>query len=125
MGLLLDTTKCRVSLSPERCEKMWQLLETLLATQQQDVLMLARLLGMMVSCQDVMPCLARFHARALQRFLLRFQQEIENNVHYKTSIPPKVKKELAWWRSRSKMAEGSPLCIPEWTVITTDASLLG
>lgn len=57
--------------------------------------------------------------------LLPFQEAIEKRNHTAVKITDGVRLELKWWRDKHSLAEDSPMGEPSWTVITTNASLLG
>lgn len=85
---------------------------------------LSSLLGLMVSCQDIIPW-SRFHLRPLQAFLHPYSHLIEIKASLNLSLPVAVKNSLDWWLSLSRLHMGLSLETPTRISLTTDASLWG
>lgn len=85
---------------------------------------LARLLEMLISCQDVtrQTC---FHSRLLLALLLPFQHVSKNCQHTMFKLPVKVRKNLMWWKIQERLAGGSQMGELTWKIVMTNASLLG
>lgn len=86
LGLWLDTANFRVSLSRERQVKILAFLHMAMRTHHLQLMFLARLLGMMVSCHDIVAW-AQFHPRSLQTFLRPFQRCIERRSRLLLHFP--------------------------------------
>lgn len=124
LGLILDTKQFTISLSMERQKKLSQTLNKFLRSETADVLVLASLLGQLVSCQGIVPW-ARYHMRELQHFLLPFRAWIERKRSKIIRIPDHLKKDLSWWLADQRLHKGFTLRIPPPVIVTTDASLSG
>lgn len=123
LGLAIDMERSIISLLEERLLKLRNLLDSVLEASLLDIMLLARLMGMLVSCQDVIPW-ACFHSRLLQAFLVPFQHLIERNQHQMVTLTEVMKQELSWWRAQGKLFQGLRFGIQNWVVVTTDASLI-
>ncbi|XP_061468992.1 uncharacterized protein LOC133378217 [Rhineura floridana] len=124
LGAIIDTAQQFISLSPQRVQNITALATTLSRIRSPDVMLLAKLLGMMASAIGITPW-ARLHSHPLQTFLLQFQSDIALRTHSQVSLPAPVKRSLIWWTAIQNLSRGVPLQDPPRTVITTDASLLG
>lgn len=124
LGLLIDTQSFQVSLSPERQSKLREVLLQVRSAPSSNLMTLSSLLGLMVSCQDILPW-SRLHLRPLQSFLLPFSHLIETKTTIQLILPSSVKDSLNWWLNPSRLQTGLSLEIPSCITITTDASLWG
>lgn len=89
-----------------------------------ELMFLARLLGMMVLCHDIVAW-AQFHSRPLQTFLRPFQKCIERRKHLVLPFPQEQRLALLWWTQEGRLSKDSPLGYPPRLVVMTDASLSG
>lgn len=112
LSLLIDTQTALFSLSPECQQKLLSGLSLVLQTTAQDIITLAKLLGMLVLCQDIIPWV-RFHSRHLQRMLLPFRHEIEHHVHRMVKLSPRVQEKLQWWHCPLRLSSGMDCKSPQ------------
>lgn len=124
LGLRINTFSFHVHLSPERQEKLRQALLLVRTASTSSLMTLSSLLGLMVSCQDIIPW-SRFHLRPLQSFLRPFSHLIEVKSQRHLTLPSSVLESLDWWMAPHRLQTGCSLETPTRMVITTDASLSG
>lgn len=84
---------------------------------------LARLLGLMVSCQD-MVAWACFRLRPLQKLLRPYTKQIRRKLHTRVFLPATLRVCLDWWLVLGRLTQGLSLDLPIRLVLTMDASLL-
>lgn len=105
--------------------KTADLISAVLHSPRPDVLMLARrLLGMLTSCQDIIPW-ASYRARSLQHLLLPFQDFIVSKRSKRVRLDPLTHKGLRWWTRPHRLDQGLPIQIHHRAVLFTDTSLQG
>lgn len=123
LGAVIDTNQGRISLTPERVRSILQSIRLALRSRSTNVLLLARIQGLMIASIDCVPW-ARFHSRELQWFLLPYQRLIIHKITKRLTLPPIVKQSFQWWMSPS-LLKGRRLWPPQEIQLTTDASLRG
>lgn len=72
LEVTINTLQDRVVILMDRLQKLQALLHPVLEAEATQLMILIQLLGMMVSCQDVLNW-SHFHVRPLKQFLLPFQ----------------------------------------------------
>lgn len=108
----------------DRSQKIQRLLIMVIHQETMELCDLASLLGMMVSCQEVVSW-SRFHLRPLQKFLRPYQRNIAQRTTMRLMLPKNLRSKLRWWLSPTRFTTGASLREPSRTVVTTDASLYG
>lgn len=126
LGLQLDTESFQIFLSPDRQRTLAQALPQTLDHQEVPLMELARLLGLMVSCEDIVPS-SRFQLHPLQQFILPFAKLIQQKAHLCLSLmgSPAVRSGLTWWVAPNRLTQRLSLELPHRWILTTDASLIG
>lgn len=124
LGLLFDTRSFMAALSLERQDRLLATLSLVLSTKLVDVMILAHLMDLLVSCHQLIDW-ARFHLRSLQAVLQPDLQLIERNVHRAIPVPSSLKKDLRWWNSRERLSAGVSLLDAPQVILTMDACLVG
>lgn len=124
LGLILDTYRFQVHLSLDRQSTLRASLLLAHRAHRMDIMALASLLGLMVSCQDILVW-ARFHLRPLQSLLRPYSNLVGRKRHLPIPFPCSLRKSLDWWLAPGRLSQGLSLDLPSRLIITTDASLLG
>lgn len=114
----------RVTISTDRSQRILLLVRTVLEQETVNLADLAKLLGMMVSCQDIVPW-SRFHLQPLQSFLRPYQRDIAIKCSLRLKLTPKLRVALRWWSDPLRFSQGVQLREPDRILVTTDASLSG
>lgn len=125
LGLTLDSTTMRASLTSQRQLVLEECLSRLLWKEQVTVKFGRRLLGLLAAASQVVP-LGLLHMRPLQLWLAKYKVSPYENGQRLIPRDRDCLPTVQWWLSTPGLKEGvtlGPLCSRE--MITTDASLEG
>lgn len=123
LGAIIDTSLCKVFLSPERQVSIRTLVDKVRSERKVNLLLLSQLLGKLISCIAIVPW-ARLHTRNLQWFLLPYQKRGLAYLPHRVRVPSRTLESLRWWLSPA-LYKGSLFREPSRVTLTTDASLFG
>ncbi|XP_061480679.1 uncharacterized protein LOC133383639 [Rhineura floridana] len=123
LGVVIDSSNFRIWLNKERVSKIQALMQQVVASESTDLMILAKLQGMLVCCQDLVSW-SRFHSRPLLQRLLLFQRQISQSKHMMIPLLPTLCQQLRWWLDSHRLTRVS-LHSPVRKVVTPDASMVG
>ncbi|KAF0027027.1 hypothetical protein F2P81_019768 [Scophthalmus maximus] len=125
LGVYLDSSSMRASLSPARREALASLLSRVTPGQTVTALSVMRLLGMMSAGHVVVP-LGLLHMRKLQRWFSRLRLDPICQKMRLVTLPSSVQSDLTHWGNPRVLAAGVPLGrVTSHVSVFTDASLFG
>ncbi|XP_041426492.1 uncharacterized protein LOC734383 isoform X1 [Xenopus laevis] len=81
-----------------------------------------QLLGYMVAAWEALP-FGRFLMRDFQNHFLSLWNKNHSNLSQQIPLTMQVKRSLNWWTTPQNLSQGKTWALPQWTVLTTDASL--
>ncbi|XP_040270849.1 uncharacterized protein LOC120986377 [Bufo bufo] len=83
-----------------------------------------RVLGLMVASFEAIPY-AQFHTRPLQQMILALWDKTSRGLDAPVRLSRQVRASLPWWQSSLNLSSGRSFLPFSWTIVTTDASLIG
>ncbi|XP_041437982.1 uncharacterized protein pfkfb2.L isoform X1 [Xenopus laevis] len=122
LGLEFDTIEQTVSLPTDKQTRIRDQVRYLITSQTTTIHKAMQVLGTMVSAIEAVP-FAQIHLRPLQASILATWKG--GSLSRLLSLSQQTRTALQWWLSPENLARGQSWAIPEWVVISTDASLKG